>query len=57
MKILDDKLYANDRETVLVRYRWALYIFYYLLCAGSLYLADFVKTNRIEPFWFIFGQN
>ena len=56
MEILDEKLYINDRESIFVRYRWISYILYYLLCSGSLYLGDFINTNRVEPFRFIFGE-
>ena len=56
MEILDEKLYINDRESIFVRYRWISYILYYLICAGSLYLGDFINKNRVEPFRFIFGE-
>ena len=55
MEILDDKLFVDDKGTVSLQYRVTLYLFYYLLCTGSLYLGDFVETNRLEPFWSVTG--
>ena len=55
MEILDKKTLADDKRAVTVEYRVILYLLYYLLCAGGLYVGDFVEKGHVEPFWSVTG--